>query len=576
MEWGCAQVLIWQVRMQTPSDLAPGAGIAKSGSALPLSLFSRSGLLFAAAFGLLWLILINELRVDWEVNPQYSYGWVVPVLCLGLLLRRWTDLGNVTTGPHPPTSLLWFFGAGALLLMPLRLGLEAIPGWRSLNWILAGTVVVLTLIAIRWFLGSHVLRRLAFPICFILVAVPWPFSLEVPLIQGLTRANVTATIEMLGWLGVPASQHGNLIEVGAGVVGVDEACSGIRSFQSSIMISLFFGEFYRLRRWPRLFLVPVGFLVAFGLNICRTTILTWLAARNGTEAIAQYHDQAGLTILLAGSATLWAIAWLIHYRSRRLVGEQETQAGLPLAHLPASALSVRYSLRGFWLLPTSLLVWLLAVEIGVELWYHAHETHSANHAEWNLSWPPQEPGFRELVVPQIARELLRYDEGHSGAWKSGDGSHWQMFYFRWFPGRLSVSSARGHNPNVCLTAAGKELRPLDDNRVPISIGTVVLPFSRYEYEQNGQVVHVFHCLWEEHAPGSYFDFDVQSGEIQRRVQAIWHGQRNRGQRAIEIMVVGPEDSQQAQAAVQAQLKKMIRVSAPRTARSKRDSVVKAD
>ena len=53
-------------------------------------------------------------------------------------------------------------------------------------------------------------------------------------------------VEVLGWTGIPAIQHGNLIEVGTGTVGVSEACSGIRSFQTSLMISLFFGEFYRM------------------------------------------------------------------------------------------------------------------------------------------------------------------------------------------------------------------------------------------------------------------------------------------------------------------------------------------
>ena len=29
-------------------------------------------------FGYLWLRLINNLRLEWATNPQYSYGWVVP------------------------------------------------------------------------------------------------------------------------------------------------------------------------------------------------------------------------------------------------------------------------------------------------------------------------------------------------------------------------------------------------------------------------------------------------------------------------------------------------------------------
>ena len=41
-----------------------------------------------APIAYLWFRLINNLRPEWTTNPQYSYGWVVPFLCIGLLLRR--------------------------------------------------------------------------------------------------------------------------------------------------------------------------------------------------------------------------------------------------------------------------------------------------------------------------------------------------------------------------------------------------------------------------------------------------------------------------------------------------------
>ena len=35
----------------------------------------------------LWFVLINHLRFEWAVNPQYSFGWAVPVLCVYLAWR---------------------------------------------------------------------------------------------------------------------------------------------------------------------------------------------------------------------------------------------------------------------------------------------------------------------------------------------------------------------------------------------------------------------------------------------------------------------------------------------------------
>src|SRR5258706_13641407 len=48
----------------------------------------RHWFLPACLLGYLWFTLINHLRVEWTVNPQYRYGWAVPALCLYLIWRR--------------------------------------------------------------------------------------------------------------------------------------------------------------------------------------------------------------------------------------------------------------------------------------------------------------------------------------------------------------------------------------------------------------------------------------------------------------------------------------------------------
>src|SRR4029078_10432291 len=103
----------------------------------------------------------------------------------------------------------------------------------------------------------------AFPILFFFVAVPWPSQIEQPLIQGLMRADAAINVEILNLIGMPAVQMGNLIEVGSGVVGIDEACTGIRSLQATLMVALFLGEFYDLSSIRRIILVLVGLGIAF-------------------------------------------------------------------------------------------------------------------------------------------------------------------------------------------------------------------------------------------------------------------------------------------------------------------------
>src|SRR5271170_5853104 len=96
------------------------------------------------ALGYLWICVINSLRYEWTTDPHYSYGWVVPVLCLGLLVRRWRGFGDGTslrtdsrqTGRVGVYCVLMVVAALAGLYLPTRLIEGAVPEWRPIQWAL--------------------------------------------------------------------------------------------------------------------------------------------------------------------------------------------------------------------------------------------------------------------------------------------------------------------------------------------------------------------------------------------------------------------------------------------------------
>ena len=50
-------------------------------------------------------------------------------------------------------------------------------------------------------------------------------------------------VSLLNLLEPPAVQQGNVIEVGSALIGIEEACSGVRSMQATLMVSLFWASF---------------------------------------------------------------------------------------------------------------------------------------------------------------------------------------------------------------------------------------------------------------------------------------------------------------------------------------------
>ena len=193
----------------------------------------------------------------------------------------------------------------------MRLFEIANPEWRLLAWLHAAAVVTLTLLLIWWTGGSRWVRHFAFPVAFIFVAVPWPTLVETPVIQGLMRivAHVAAEAAML--LGIPAQVEGNLIRVSTGLVGVNEACSGIRSLQTSLMIGLLFGELKRLSVLRRVALVVGAIAIALFANFLRAVFLVTVAATKNISEVTRWHDIAGYTIVALVFVGTMGLAYLL-------------------------------------------------------------------------------------------------------------------------------------------------------------------------------------------------------------------------------------------------------------------------
>jgi disulfide bond formation protein DsbB len=154
--------------------------------------------------GLVWALVIKHLQVEWSQNPQYRYAWSVPFLALYLIWKRWMERPNPEPGSTAGAIVLV---AGVILLLPLRFVAEANPDWRLLSWAMTGVAIAVSFAFVYQLGGRAWLRHFAFPICFFLVAVPWPVQFEQTIIQDLMRAVTAINVFFLSVAGIPALQH---------------------------------------------------------------------------------------------------------------------------------------------------------------------------------------------------------------------------------------------------------------------------------------------------------------------------------------------------------------------------------
>jgi exosortase len=491
----------------------------------------------------LWLWLFFHLHVEWSLNPQYNYGWAVPFLALLLFYFRWQQRpppAGTLRNRGAITGAMWLLLAA---LLPIRVIEEANADWRLLSWLLALSVIAFSLLSLTRAGGVPWLKHFAFPICFPLAAVPWPVPLENLVVQTMMRAVAYVAVEIAGWLGVGAYQLGNVIQLRNGFVGVDEACSGVKTLQAGIMVALVLGELLRLSWGRRIALVLVGCSWVFVCNVFRATALVLVAANSGLEALGRWHDLIGTAALLGGMAGILGLAWL---------WKREPEAAPGLTR-PAA---VREAL-GPQLIA---LVWLAAVFAGTEIWYRSHERHLIARPRWQASWPGGNDTVTSLPIPETTRVILHYDEAKSAAWENPGGTRWWAFFARWKPQRAALQLVRSHSPEICLPAIGRNFRMARPG-LNLRAGSVPLDFRSYEFEQNGHPLFVFVCIQEDKRVASS-PTESEEWNARGRLRAALNGKRNLGQRLLEIAVSGVDDFASATEAVSKTVNEIVKAEAP--------------
>jgi exosortase len=499
-------------------------------------------------FGALWYMLIAQLSTYWAIEPEYSFGWFVPLLCAYLSLIRWRS--------RPPAEIrrlraaTWIFCTAGLALLPTWVMAQPNPDWRLMSWLLALETVVLSLCVIYFVGGTSWLKHFAFSICLILTAVPWPGALEKVAVHLLMRFSTSLTVAALNLLQIHAVQQGNLVELSTGSVVIDGACSGIRSLQAALMLSLFLGEAYRASLLRRGVLVLGGALIAFVCNVGRTLLLTVIAAKEGLESIANWHDPIGYSVLTACFLLLWGLA-------RAISG--------PLPMLPSA------EARAPGRFPNGLVFalggWILFTVIGTEIWYRAHERLDTVH--WSIAWPVYKQAFVDISISKPDADALLFDEGRGAEWKNEDGTDWVAYFFRWAKGPArSRILARLHRPENCFPGAGYKSCG-DHGMITVQAQGISIPFHALDFENGDNKVYVFFCLWEDGLKSSERPRIEDKWGRLPKLRSVVLGQRNLGQQTLEIVTTGYGSSEQAETAFRSEIVRLIETEPNKLAVSQR-------
>lgn len=258
-----------------------------------------AGAWLAALSAVVFLAPLGWLLREWGDNPYYEHGPFVPLIALGLAafaLPRLRERGLPReTGVAGPALV----AAGLALRLAGALGGSEFLGAVGLVALIAGFTA--------WWLGLAGLRTLAFPIAYLLIALPLPFMDDVGFY--FQRLSTLATAGAVRLLGVPATYQGAEVSLPAAQFFVGVQCSGLYSTVSLTMLGLLFLRLLDLDGWLRQALLVAAIpLVAIVSNVFRLSSLLVIAHRQSAEvAMAYYHALGEFAFWLLAMALLFLI-----------------------------------------------------------------------------------------------------------------------------------------------------------------------------------------------------------------------------------------------------------------------------
>jgi exosortase/archaeosortase family protein len=306
----------------------------------------------------------------WGERDDYSFGYLVPLFVAYVLYDRWPVIKNylllghqpdqaeptrgqersrlmvflewlallgfiggaalfavgallrAVTGPQNPASLALAAGFGALLLSTIFIQSKTTPSGQPIElkarWLLACLFIFPALI---WLISAPMVSIMETQIrVFLLTKV----TIVVYNVLYFLEFDITRAVNVLIFHKDTAEQS---------MVGVEEACSGIRSLTACLFAGSFLASVFLNRFWKKVLLVGMAMVFAVLTNLLRSFFLTIWAYYNGAEAIDEHvilpilgdmgsvHDLAGYSVLVLTCIGLIALLPIFNFRLSSLLEE---------------------------------------------------------------------------------------------------------------------------------------------------------------------------------------------------------------------------------------------------------------
>jgi exosortase len=294
--------------------------LAASGLAIVLLTALLLSLQYSYGVGTTTYSLARYIWINWNENEDMGHGFlIIPAVCFLIYSDR-KRLLSLT--PKCGWGGLPLAAVGLLLFWAGNQADVTFVGLVSLMMVIAG--------AVWWLLGREFLKALAFPIGFLIFAIPFP-GLDMMIALPLRFIMSKMSVLVLNLIGIPVILNGTgilsapdpALHLAAGErFGVDVAnpCSGIRSLFALMMVGSLFAHFTLKEAWKKWALFCCALPLSVLGNFARILMLTlgtvafgsdFSLGKNPLTDPSWFHLAAGYLVFIVAFAGMMGAASLL-------------------------------------------------------------------------------------------------------------------------------------------------------------------------------------------------------------------------------------------------------------------------
>lgn len=271
--------------------------------ALPVASF----LVFALLTWPVWRWLWQE----WMGNQYYSHGILIPLVTLFLMVQRWRN----------DESFHWQQSISASRLALVALAIFVLLYLIAFNgkaFYIAAIFMTGIIASLVWtFGGTNALRRLAFPLAYLILMIPLPFiessTLPLAMFTGVCSGG------LVQFLGLDVNIVGNAVTLPNADLVIGAQCSGINSLIALTALTALAAYILKGPLWGKVLLVLLAIPLAMVSNILRVSSLLFVARQFGAEAgFTFYHDYSGPVFFIFALLLLYPLAKFLRFNELRM------------------------------------------------------------------------------------------------------------------------------------------------------------------------------------------------------------------------------------------------------------------